>query len=152
MKAKMIMTVSVLSIFLASCKDGLLDRKADPLKLDWDRKLESIKFNSDPAPAAFFIAGTYAATEQADYCSTWDTLWIVKSQQGVNTYTIARKTTFQRNQADHYFPVERYQQTWIGSYDSGGKIMQAINSDKVITVKPAESTLVLDSQEFKKVE
>lgn len=152
MKAKMIMAASIVSIFLASCKDCLLDKKAAPPILDWDRKLESLQFRPDPAPPAFFIAGTYTATEQADYCSTWDTLWIVKSQQGVNTYRITRKTTFQRNLGDHYFPIDRSEQTWIGSYDSGGKIMQAINSDKVITVKPAESTLVLDNLDFKKIE
>lgn len=150
MKATMIITAAILSICLASCTDE--HKKAVSPKLDWDRKLESIRLNPDQLPTAFFIAGAYVATEQAGYCSTWDTLWIVKGQQGVNTYVITRKTSFQRNVGDHYFPVERFQETWIGSYDSGGKIIQAVNSDKVITVKPVQSALTLDNLEFKKIE
>ncbi len=152
MKAKMIMIASMLSIFLASCKDCLSDKRTPPEKLDWNKKWEGMQLRLDSPPPVFFVAGTYTATEQTDYCSTWDTLWIAKNQQGVNTYRITRKTTFQRNLGDHYFPVDRYQQTWIGSYDSGGKVIQAINSDKVIEVKPAESALVLDEQDFKKIE
>jgi hypothetical protein len=103
-------------------------------------------------PIKYFVSGIYTAFEQSRFCRSWDTLIISRDKYKRNVHLISRKTAYQRNQGDNYFPVEKTVAYWSGVYNQGGHIITGLVKDLDLAVMPTVNALRLDDITYEKIE
>src|SRR5438094_8975529 len=106
MNKQLPMLLMAVSVSLSSCFDAH-SNSGKGKDFPFFENLPAAKL-SPPAPEKppFYVSGMYVLTNQGDFCTTWDTLWVSKRPGEVNSYTIRRKTVFQRNVGEQLFPLE----------------------------------------------
>lgn len=90
-------------------------------------------------PVPFFIPGTYAAYEEGHFCVTWDTLVVAAVPGQSSLYRVLRRSAFQRNLGENYFPVEDTRSKWSGLYDGTSKVLRAIGDHPDLAFSPEQN-------------
>jgi hypothetical protein len=146
------MLLMAVSVTLSSCFDAH-PNSGKGKDLPFFEKLPAAKL-SLPAPEKppFYISGIYVLTSQGDFCTTWDTLWVSKRAKEVNSYTIRRKTVFQRNVGERLFPAEASKESWTGSYNAAAEKMEAVAEAQAFQVCTERNGVELDGNFYQKIE
>ena len=113
--------------------------------------------NDKPAPISnvteqrYFIPGTYALCEQANFCTTWDTLIVSADRSLSNKFRIKRKSCFQRNLGEDCFKEQYVSSEWMGLYDYTSHLLSCANSNKQLEFMPAKSSIMLFGMIYQRV-
>jgi hypothetical protein len=118
----------------------------------WEKEMDNKLFPPTPAKPVFYISGMYVLIDLANFCTTWDTIWVSKKPMEVNSYRVRRKTVFKRGVGEKLFPMECYQQSWTGSYDASARKMEALTEAHELQVNEAQNGVELEGNSYKKIE
>lgn len=103
-------------------------------------------------PATYFVTGTYATYESSRFCTTWDTLYVNQDNDQKTLYWIDRRTVYQRNCGDQYFPVEFSLSDWKGVLPPGDTNLTGLDQGPGIRFFPQKNTLQLDYTLYTRVQ
>lgn len=144
------MLLIFVSVTLFSCFDTHKDRPKDISV--FEKEMGNRLITPPPRKPVYYVSGMYVLIDQNIFCTTWDTVWVSKRRKEVNSYTIRRKTVFQRSVGEQVFPEESYQESWTGSYNAAGEKMEALTEAQALQVHGARNGLELDGNFYKKIE
>jgi hypothetical protein len=103
-------------------------------------------------PIAFFIPGKYVAYEEGNFCATWDTLIIAATPRQQNLYAVSRRSAFQPNVGDNFFPVQKARSKWTGLYDGASRILRAIGLQADIAFTPEQNLCTMQGVIYRRVQ
>jgi hypothetical protein len=110
--------------------------------------------DTSPVPTVprFWVSGLYVTFERSSFCRTWDTIAIFRNRRQTNTYVITRKSTFQRNIENMYFPVEWFTSSWTGCYNDEVLIMGNNGTGQDLQFIPKQNALRIAGKLYAKIE
>src|SRR5688500_12583679 len=94
-----------------------------------------------------FIPGVYVGAINTEFSRGSDTLTITEFDKE-RTYSIARRTSFQRKEDGKLFPVEYKNEKWTAIYDEEEKVLNETAKGKVFSFNPRKKLLLLGSAEY----
>ncbi len=109
------------------------------------------KVNRVYIPISAYLPGKYAAFENAQFCSTFDTLIITHDTKYDNNYIIKERVTFQRKWYDLHYKPESWGNQWESVFDAQSQTLNAINGYPNIEYLPGQSALHLSGILYMKI-
>jgi hypothetical protein len=99
-----------------------------------------------------FIPGTYIMPYANEYSKGNDTLIIKALNKYGSNYQVERNTAYQRIRSGKELTRESKHEQWVCIYDSKDKVLNETRTGKVISFLPEKKTLLIGSNEYKKIE
>jgi hypothetical protein len=102
-------------------------------------------------PASAYLPGMYTAYENAQFCSTIDTLIITHDTIFDNTYFIEQRATFQRKWYGLRYDPESEWTRWKSVFDRGSQTLNGIDGYPNIEYMPGQNALILNGMRYTKI-
>jgi hypothetical protein len=99
-----------------------------------------------------FIPGTYVRSFQGEYSFGHDTLFIAQPDKDNNFYTIRHNSSFQRVLEKKVRPIEYKSELWTAIFNKESNMLLEQKKGKQIHFFPKDNSLMLGTDEFKKIE
>ena len=99
-----------------------------------------------------FIPGTYVCTFSGEYAFGHDTLFITQPDKDNNFYTIRHNSSYQRVLEKKVRPLEYKSELWTAIFNKESNMLLEQKKGKQIHFFPKDNSLMLGTDEFKKIE
>jgi len=107
-------------------------------------------YSCSPTSKTTDISGTYVTQFTNEYSITSDTL-VVASEANSQTYSIERRTGFNKIRDGKTLPKEFKVAKWVSSYNIEKQMLQETELGKQISVLSEKQSLKLGDSEYQKV-
>lgn len=107
-------------------------------------------YSCSPTSKTTDISGTYVTQFTNEYSITSDTL-VVASEANSQTYSIERRTGFNKIRNGKTLPKEFKVAKWVSSYNIEKQMLQETELGKQISVLSEKQSLKLGDSEYQKV-